>query len=81
MNFNHLCHQIKMMPMLFLKQIAKFFDSPINPLIWYSYLYSCNFYCISDNNVYTTHNDYNTHNDYYTGEQDIASVDFSSEST
>ena len=35
----------------------------------------CNFYCIGDNNVH------NTHSDYYTGEQDIASADFSSEST
>ena len=33
------------------------------------------FYCIGDNNVH------NTHSDYYTGEQDIASAGFSSEST
>ena len=33
------------------------------------------FYCIGDNNVH------NTHTDYYTGEQDIASADFSLEST
>ena len=45
------------------------FYSPIIPT------YSCNFYCISDNNVH------NTHSDYYTGEQDIASAGFSSEST
>ena len=44
-------------------------SSPIIPT------YSCNFYCIGDNNVH------NTHSDYYTGEQDITSVDFSSEST
>ena len=31
-------------------------SSPIIPT------YSCNFYCISDNNVF------NTHSDYYTGE-------------
>ena len=44
-------------------------SSPINPI------YSCNFYCIGDNNVH------NTHSDYYTGEQDIAGADFSKEST
>ena len=38
-------------------------SSPIIPT------YSCNFYCIGDNNVH------NTHSDYYTG------ADFSSEST
>ena len=37
--------------------------------------YSCNFCCIGDNNVH------NTHSDYYTGEEDIASADFASEST
>ena len=42
-------------------------SSPIVPT------YSCNFYCISDNNVH------NIHSDYYTGEQNIASTDFSYE--
>ena len=37
--------------------------------------YSCNFYCICDNNVH------NTDSHYYTGEQDVASADFSSQST
>ena len=32
-------------------------------------------FCIDDNNVHSTHSD------CYTGEQDIASADFSSEST
>ena len=38
--------------------------------------YSCNIYFIGDNNVHNTHSDY-----IYTGEQDIVSADFSSEST
>ena len=63
--------------LLFLPKLLKKFE----PLfLFYSHIityvyYSCNFYCIGDNNVH------NTHSDYYTGEQDIASADFSSEST
>ena len=44
-----------------------FYSHIITPIIP---TYSCNFYCISDNNVH------NTHSDYYTGEQDIDSADF-----
>ena len=45
---------------------------------YYSYIRTSiflHFYCIGALNVH------NTHGDYYTGEQDIASADFSSEST
>ena len=66
--------------LLFLPELPKFLthysyfiptSSPIIPT------YSCNIYCIDDNNVHNTHSDYYT----VTDEQDIASADFSSEST
>ena len=39
---------------------------PTSPTVLYTY--SCNLYCIGNNNVHKTHSD------YYTGEQDIASA-------
>ena len=63
--------------LLFLPELPKFLTHysyfiPTSPIIPAC---SCNFYCIGDNNVH------NKHNDYYTGEQDIVSAEFSSEST
>ena len=65
--------------LLFLPELPKnltrysYFNPTSSPIIP---TYSCNFYCINDL-MSTIH----MHSDCYTGEQDIASADFSSEST